>query len=170
MQPKSSCTFFSPIPIYADHYRCLFCCRQFLESNPFYDGILAVSVTGQSFLFRCLHKLMIHKGLILDGYTVLIKLIQRFLENKSLQWTINKDDFWACLTENSLIEAMIYKSATLPIYVEYVVQNVESLDLPQLDRLLVLADPTSPYVRSLAYTTKALDDSLIDNVGIILHI
>lgn len=85
--------------------------------------------------------------------------MQRFSKNKSLQWSIDKNQFWDCITEPSLIEAIVFKSLSLPVFVEYVTQNLDTLEIKYLDRLLNMTDPLSPYIRTVARANKNPNDS-----------
>lgn len=90
--------------------------------------------------------------------------MQRFLKNKSLQWSVDKTQFWDCITEPSLIEAIVFRSLSLPVYIEYMMQNLDGLETNYLSRLMNLSDPTSPFVRTIARANKNSNDSSRENV------
>ncbi|KAK6640099.1 hypothetical protein RUM43_008376 [Polyplax serrata] len=136
---------------------------EFLQTNVYFDEVLAVSVTGQSLLFTCLNELITRRGLILDGCSVIIKLMERHMNNKALEWSLNKKEFWTCATQINLIEAMMVKLWYFPIYAEYVVKHLDELNMDHLRRMLRLLDPTAPCLRPFARTLQNADDSSYEN-------
>lgn len=101
----------------------------------------------------------------MDGYSVLIKLMERFLHSKTLDWTSSKKEFWHCASEIGLTEAIVIKLWCFPTYFNYVSRHLSTLDVVILDRLLALLDPTAACVRPLARLFQNADESY-DNVRI----
>lgn len=86
------------------------------------------------------------------------------MNNKALEWSLNKKEFWTCATQINLIEAMMVKLWYFPIYAEYVVKHLDELNMNHLRRMLRLLDPTAPCLRPFARTLQNADDSSYENV------
>lgn len=85
--------------------------------------------------------------------------MERFINTKALDWSLNKTEFWNCVTEVNLTEAMVVKQSNFPIYFKYISQHLDGLNLEYLDRILAVLDPTAPCLRSVSRIFKNTDDS-----------
>ncbi|KAK0092550.1 hypothetical protein PV326_001178 [Microctonus aethiopoides] len=123
----------------------------FLSTNTFYDERWVVNVMGQIKLWKVLHHLITQRGLYGQVLDVLIRTIQ--MRNTSslpiAASSINKFDYLLCISEPSIIQAMIATPLLARKHMTIILNNLTNFNVIILQRLATLYDPTNPAIRPL---------------------
>ncbi|KAK0180736.1 hypothetical protein PV327_003090 [Microctonus hyperodae] len=123
----------------------------FLSKNIFYDERWVVNVVGQIRLWKVLHHLIIQRGLYAQVLDVLIRAVQvcNISSLPSAALSINKFDYLLCISEPSIIQAMIATPLLARKHMTIILNNLTNFHVFILQRLVKLYDPTNPAIRPL---------------------
>jgi len=75
----------------------LIICRLYLETNEYFDKGLAMNLMAQSLIFSGVQKLMVTRGLIVDGLTAIAALVQRLTQKEVLFTVAGVSEAIPCL-------------------------------------------------------------------------
>ncbi|XP_024936810.1 uncharacterized protein LOC107263725 isoform X2 [Cephus cinctus] len=128
----------------------------FLSTNIFYDELLAINIAGQTGLWKILHHLATQRGLYAEVLDILLKAVQAFNSNNSnLLPCQSKYGLLICLSEPSLIQALLANHGLARSHMTFVSTNLTSLQIFVLQRLISLYDPTNVILRPLLIRCRA---------------
>ncbi|XP_053987652.1 uncharacterized protein LOC128881032 [Hylaeus volcanicus] len=116
----------------------------FLSTNPFYDELLAVNISGQTCLWEVLHHLATQKCLYGQMLEVLMKTIHSFSTNNFHPTSYG---MLICISEPSLIQAMLVNPELARSHMSFILDGLQDSQIFVLQRLVTLYDPTNPVIR-----------------------